>query len=68
MTTVLLIMLGGTVGFFTAALCKAAGRADRDIELLEAQENNIDNYVVHDSEVHGDLAAESIEMEKESLI
>jgi len=64
MTTVLLIMLGGTVGFFTAALCKAAGRADRDIELLEAQENNIDNYVVHDSEIHGDLSAESIEMEK----
>ncbi|WP_286207893.1 hypothetical protein [Clostridium caldaquaticum] len=37
MTSLLLIMLGGTLGFFAASLCKAAGRADRDIEEIEEQ-------------------------------
>lgn len=32
MRTVLLIMVGGIIGFFAAALCKAAGKADEEIE------------------------------------
>jgi hypothetical protein len=35
MTTVLWIMIGGTIGFFVASLCKAAGRADNLIEKME---------------------------------
>lgn len=35
MTTIVLIMIGGMVGFFTASLCKAAGKADKDIEEIE---------------------------------
>lgn len=37
MTALLLIMIGGTVGFFAASLCRAAGRTDRDIEEIEEQ-------------------------------
>lgn len=35
MVALLLIMIGGIVGFFAASLCKAAGRADDDIERME---------------------------------
>ncbi|MFL0269473.1 hypothetical protein [Candidatus Clostridium radicumherbarum] len=35
MSAVLWIMIGGTIGFFTASLCKAAGKADSLIEKME---------------------------------
>lgn len=35
MMALLLFMAGGTIGFFIAALCNAAGRADEEIEGLE---------------------------------
>lgn len=35
MGTILMIMIGGTIGFFAASLCKAAGRADDEIEKME---------------------------------
>jgi hypothetical protein len=35
MSAVLWIMIGGTIGFFTASLCKVAGRADSLIEKME---------------------------------
>lgn len=35
MLALLLFIAGGTVGFFAAALCKAAGRADEEMENLE---------------------------------
>lgn len=35
MGTLILIMVGGSIGFFAASLCKAAGKADRDIEEIE---------------------------------
>lgn len=47
MAIVLWIMIGGTIGFFTASLCKAAGRADK---LIENMENNfIPNMLVETS-------------------
>ena len=68
MTTLLLIMFGGTIGFFTAALCKAAGRADREIEILEAQESRIVNIIMPEVQKAPDLVQESIDLEKETLI
>lgn len=35
MSAVLWIMVGGTIGFFTASLCMAAGKADSLIEKME---------------------------------
>lgn len=35
MSVVLWMMIGGTIGFFTAALCKSAGKADSFIEKME---------------------------------
>ena len=34
-TNLVIFMIGSTVGFFTAALCKASGNADRHIENME---------------------------------
>ncbi len=68
MTTLLLIMFGGTIGFFTAALCKAAGRADRDLEILEQQENRIADGILPETQKVPDLVQESINFEKETLI
>jgi len=68
MSAVLLVMLGGTIGFFTAALCKVAGKADRNIEILEAQENNIDDFVISEIKSSTDLVNDSIELEKKTLI
>jgi hypothetical protein len=67
MGTLLLVMVGGTIGFFTAALCKAAGKADRDIEFLEAQENKIADIIMPELQKNPDLVEESIEMKKETL-
>jgi hypothetical protein len=68
MTTVLLIMVGGVIGFFTAALCKAAGRADRDMEILEEQEHRIANAILPETQKTSDLVQDSVELEKETLI
>ena len=68
MTTLLLIMFGGTIGFFTAALCKAAGRADREIELLEAQEDRTADVMMSQGQMAPDLVQESIDFEKKPLI
>jgi hypothetical protein len=68
MTTLLLVMIGGTIGFFTAALCKAAGRADRDMEILAAQEHKIANVIIPETQKEPDLVKESIDLEKETLI
>jgi hypothetical protein len=68
MTAILLIMVGGTIGFFTAALCKAAGRADREIEVLEAQEDRIASVMMPQVQKTPDLVQESIDLEKETLI
>lgn len=68
MTTLLLVMVGGTIGFFTAALCKAAGRADRNIEILEEQEQRIANGIIPEVQKVPDLVEESISIEKETLI
>lgn len=68
MTTLLLIMVGGTIGFFTAALCNAAGRADREIEFLEAQEQRIADVIMPEVQKEPDLVQESIELEKETLV
>jgi hypothetical protein len=68
MTTLLLIMVGGVIGFFTAALCKAAGRADRDLEILEQQQNRIANSRIPEAQKVSDLVQESISFEKETLI
>jgi hypothetical protein len=68
MTTVLLIMVGGVIGFFTAALCKAAGMADRDLEILELQENRIADIRIPETQKVPDLVQESINLEKETLI
>lgn len=35
MIAVLWIMIGGTIGFFTACLCMVAGRSDSLIEKME---------------------------------
>lgn len=63
MMSVLLIMIGGTVGFFTAALCKAAGRADRDIEFLEQQENNLARMTFSESQQSEDVLEASLNKE-----
>ena len=68
MTTLLLIMVGGIIGFFTAALCTAAGRADRDLEILENQEHRIADVMIPETEKVPDLVQESISFEKETLI
>ncbi|MCM0647820.1 DUF3789 domain-containing protein [Clostridium swellfunianum] len=68
MTTLLLVMVGGTIGFFTAALCKAAGRADRNIEILEEQEHRIADGIIPEAQKVPDLVEESISIEKETLI
>ena len=68
MTTLILIMFGGIVGFFTAALCKAAGRADMDIELLQEQENRIEDVIVPEIQKVSDLDKASISLKKETLI
>ncbi len=68
MTTLLLVMMGGTIGFFTAALCKAAGRADREMEILEEQENRIADGIALKTQKSPDLVQESIELEKETFI
>lgn len=47
MAIVLWIMIGGTVGFFVASLCNAAGRADKIIENMEI--NLIPNMLVESS-------------------
>lgn len=47
MAIVLWIMIGGTIGFFAASLCNAAGRADRLIEKMES--NFIPNMLVETS-------------------
>jgi hypothetical protein len=68
MGTVLLIMLGGIIGFFTAALCKAASRADENMQMLETQENNIGNFIIPEVKPNTDLIKEIIDIEKETLI
>jgi hypothetical protein len=68
MTTLLLIMFGGTIGFFTAALCKVAGSADRDIELLQQQEDRIADVILPETQKVPDLVQESVNFEKETLI
>jgi hypothetical protein len=68
MTALLFIMVGGVIGFFTAALCKAAGRADRDLEMLEAQESKTAHGRIPEGERVPNLAQESISFEKETLI
>jgi hypothetical protein len=37
MTGFLILLVGGTIGFFTAALCRAAGRADEMEDRMEAK-------------------------------
>lgn len=37
MTGFLILLVGGTIGFFTAALCKAAGRADEMEERMDTR-------------------------------
>lgn len=37
MTGFLILLVGGTIGFFTAALCGAAGRADEMEERMETR-------------------------------
>jgi|GEM_PF-3803272 len=37
MSAVLWIMIGGTIGFFTASLCKVSGRADNIMERMEIE-------------------------------
>lgn len=68
MTTLLFVMFGGTIGFFIAALCKAAGRADRMMETLEAQEDIIADGSIPKLEKTPDLVQEGINLEKETLI
>ena len=68
MTTLLLIKVGGVIGFFTAALCKAAGRADRDLEILEEKQNKIANSRIPEAQKIPNLVQESINFEKETLI
>lgn len=48
----LIFMLGGSVGFFTAALCKAASRADEEIEQLQMVPhalNTVENIIEMES-------------------
>lgn len=48
MSAVLWVMIGGTIGFFAASLCKTAGRAD---SLIEKMENNfIPNMLLETSD------------------
>lgn len=68
MTTLLLVMVGGAIGFFTAALCNAAGRADREIDLLEVQEQRIADIIMPEVQKEPDLVQETIELEKETIV
>ncbi|MFL0248139.1 hypothetical protein [Candidatus Clostridium stratigraminis] len=54
MSAVLWIMIGGTIGFFTASLCKASGRADSFIEKME-----IDFYPNMLAEASKEIASEN---------
>jgi hypothetical protein len=47
-TDLVIFMLGGSVGFFTASLCKAASRADEQIEQFQMAPhpiNTVDNII-----------------------
>jgi hypothetical protein len=41
MIALLLFIAGGTIGFVTSSLCKAAGRADEEMEELQRHMNRL---------------------------
>lgn len=48
MTGFLMLLIGGTIGFFTAALCRAAGKGDEEGHQME--DKFIPSYMTETSE------------------
>lgn len=56
----LIFMLGGSIGFFAAALCKAASRADERIEQLQMSPHAL-------STVENIIKVETIDLSEDSI-